>query len=164
MDFRSDMGYADYLHLDEILNAQHPLSPAHDELLSIVQHQTSELWMKLMLHELRAPRELRTASDRFEKTYSQMLGLLEESWLEGGDQSFLRALELMFEVGPCAQAIMWIGTPDCRARASGISLEAGLWGQIAFWVRFCNQANAVLRPNPIDPCDPIDPWKSRQFS
>jgi tryptophan 2,3-dioxygenase len=37
-----------------VLNAQHPLSPAHDEMLFIVQHQTSELWMKLMLHELRA--------------------------------------------------------------------------------------------------------------
>lgn len=61
-----------------------------------------------------APRELRMASDRFEKTYSQMLRLLEESWLEGGDKSFLHALELMFELGPCAQAIMRIGTPDGR--------------------------------------------------
>jgi tryptophan 2,3-dioxygenase len=54
LDFSKSMSYGDYLHLDEILNAQHPLSPAHDELLFIVQHQTSELWMKLMLHELRA--------------------------------------------------------------------------------------------------------------
>ncbi|WP_442777105.1 tryptophan 2,3-dioxygenase [Sphaerotilus montanus] len=54
LDFSRDMGYGDYLHLDQILSAQHPLSPAHDELLFIVQHQTSELWMKLMLHELRA--------------------------------------------------------------------------------------------------------------
>ena len=54
LDFSRDMSYGDYLHLDQILSAQHPLSPAHDELLFIVQHQTSELWMKLMLHELRA--------------------------------------------------------------------------------------------------------------
>ncbi|WP_312461477.1 tryptophan 2,3-dioxygenase [Comamonas sp.] len=54
LDFSKDMSYGDYLHLDEILNAQHLLSPAHDEMLFIVQHQTSELWMKLMLHELRA--------------------------------------------------------------------------------------------------------------
>jgi tryptophan 2,3-dioxygenase len=54
LDFSQSMSYGDYLHLDEILNAQHPLSPAHDEMLFIVQHQTSELWMKLMLHELRA--------------------------------------------------------------------------------------------------------------
>ena len=54
LDFSQSMSYGDYLHLDEILNAQHPLSPAHDEMLFIIQHQTSELWMKLMLHELTA--------------------------------------------------------------------------------------------------------------
>jgi tryptophan 2,3-dioxygenase len=54
LDFSASMSYSDYLSLDAILNAQHPRSPAHDELLFIVQHQTSELWMKLMLHELRA--------------------------------------------------------------------------------------------------------------
>jgi tryptophan 2,3-dioxygenase len=51
LDFSRDMSYADYLHLDEVLNAQHPLSPDHNEMLFIVQHQTSELWMKLMLHD-----------------------------------------------------------------------------------------------------------------
>jgi tryptophan 2,3-dioxygenase len=54
LDFAGRMSYGDYLHLDAVLGAQHPLSPAHDEMLFIVQHQTSELWMKLMLHELRA--------------------------------------------------------------------------------------------------------------
>ncbi|MBU7575711.1 MAG: tryptophan 2,3-dioxygenase [Hydrogenophaga sp.] len=54
LDFSRDMSYGDYLQLDAILSAQKPLSPAHDEMLFIVQHQTSELWMKLMLHELRA--------------------------------------------------------------------------------------------------------------
>ncbi|NMM87310.1 tryptophan 2,3-dioxygenase [Rhodococcus sp. SRB_17] len=54
LDFRQRMGYGDYLQLDAILGAQKPLSPAHDEMLFIVQHQTSELWMKLMLHELHA--------------------------------------------------------------------------------------------------------------
>jgi tryptophan 2,3-dioxygenase len=48
------MSYGDYLQLDAILGAQKPLSPDHNEMLFIVQHQTSELWMKLMLHELRA--------------------------------------------------------------------------------------------------------------
>jgi tryptophan 2,3-dioxygenase len=46
------MSYGDYLHLDSLLSAQVPLSPAHNEMLFIIQHQTSELWMKLMLHEL----------------------------------------------------------------------------------------------------------------
>ena len=54
LDFSRSMSYGDYLQLDAILNAQKPLSPNHNELLFIVQHQTSELWMKLMLHELRA--------------------------------------------------------------------------------------------------------------
>ena len=54
LDFSGAMSYGDYLHLDAILNAQAPLSPAHDEMLFIVQHQTSELWMKLLLHELSA--------------------------------------------------------------------------------------------------------------
>jgi tryptophan 2,3-dioxygenase len=54
LDFSADMAYGDYLHLDQVLSAQHPLSPDHNELLFIVQHQTSELWMKLMLHELHA--------------------------------------------------------------------------------------------------------------
>ena len=54
LDFSKDMSYTDYLHLDEVLGAQHPLSPDHNEMLFIVQHQTSELWMKLMLHELGA--------------------------------------------------------------------------------------------------------------
>ena len=54
LDFSQAMSYGDYLQLDALLGAQHPLSPAHDEMLFIIQHQTSELWMKLMLHELHA--------------------------------------------------------------------------------------------------------------
>ena len=54
LDFSRSMSYGDYLQLDSILNAQQPLSPNHNEMLFIVQHQTSELWMKLLLHELSA--------------------------------------------------------------------------------------------------------------
>ncbi|MET1116252.1 MAG: tryptophan 2,3-dioxygenase [Comamonas sp.] len=54
LDFGQSMSYGDYLQLDQILTAQKPLSPDHNEMLFIVQHQTSELWMKLMLHELHA--------------------------------------------------------------------------------------------------------------
>ncbi|MBO9479057.1 tryptophan 2,3-dioxygenase [Shimia sp. R11_0] len=57
MSFKDAMSYGDYLHLDGILTQQHPQSDAHDELLFIIQHQTSELWMKLALHELGAARE-----------------------------------------------------------------------------------------------------------
>jgi tryptophan 2,3-dioxygenase len=52
LDFSKNMSYGDYLQIDTILSAQKCLSPAHDEMLFIVQHQTSELWMKLMLHEV----------------------------------------------------------------------------------------------------------------
>lgn len=53
-DFKDRLDYAGYLRLDRILDSQEPLSDHHDEMLFIVQHQTSELWMKLMIHELRA--------------------------------------------------------------------------------------------------------------
>jgi tryptophan 2,3-dioxygenase len=54
MSFAGRMSYAGYLRLDRLLDAQEPLSQAHDELLFIIQHQTSELWMKLAIHELNA--------------------------------------------------------------------------------------------------------------
>jgi hypothetical protein len=58
-----DVTYASYLDLDRILSAQHPVSGAHDEMLVIVVHQASELWLKLCLHELAAARELIAADD-----------------------------------------------------------------------------------------------------
>ncbi len=59
-DFRERMSYGSYLELDQLLSAQSPVSKPvhHDELLFIIQHQTSELWLKLMLHELREARRL----------------------------------------------------------------------------------------------------------
>ncbi len=53
-DFSRDMSYGDYLQLDELLGAQHLRSGAHDEMLFVIQHQVTELWMKLLLHELHA--------------------------------------------------------------------------------------------------------------
>ncbi len=53
-DLSASLSYAQYLHLDKLLSAQHPLSYQHDEMLFIVIHQVSELWMKLCLHELNA--------------------------------------------------------------------------------------------------------------
>ena len=63
MDFRQRMSYGDYLQIDRILTAQNPLSTAHDEMLFIIQHQTSELWMKLALYEVDAARRA-IAADR----------------------------------------------------------------------------------------------------
>lgn len=57
MAFDGRMSYGDYLQLDRILGAQMPRSTAHDEMLFIIQHQTSELWMRLAVYEIRAARE-----------------------------------------------------------------------------------------------------------
>lgn len=71
MSFEGAMSYGDYLALDRILGAQHPLSGAHDELLFVIQHQTSELWMKLMLHELSAARAA-IAADRLQPAFKML--------------------------------------------------------------------------------------------
>ena len=57
-DFSAHMSYSDYLGLDQLLAAQAPRTQTHDEMLFIIQHQTSELWMKLAIHELQAARHL----------------------------------------------------------------------------------------------------------
>jgi tryptophan 2,3-dioxygenase len=56
MNFDGRMSYGDYLCLDQVLGAQNPRTDAHDEMLFIIQHQTSELWMKLAIHEISAAR------------------------------------------------------------------------------------------------------------
>jgi tryptophan 2,3-dioxygenase len=86
-DLRARLSYGDYLHLDELLAAQHPLSQPehHDELLFIIQHQTSELWLKLVLHELESARaclaadELRPALKRLARV-KHIQRTLTEQW------------------------------------------------------------------------------------
>lgn len=71
MSFDGRMSYSDYLGLEKILTAQAPLSQAHDEMLFIIQHQTSELWMKLALHEISsAIRSIR--DDRLEPAFKML--------------------------------------------------------------------------------------------
>jgi tryptophan 2,3-dioxygenase len=65
------MTYADYLKLDELLSAQRPLSDLHDEMLFIIIHQTKELWMKELLHELELAIDL-IGQDRFAEAYKAM--------------------------------------------------------------------------------------------
>ncbi len=65
------MSYAEYLKLDQLLSAQRPLSDLHDEMLFIVIHQTKELWMKQMLHELELAIVL-VGEDRFAEAYKAM--------------------------------------------------------------------------------------------
>ena len=85
LDFSKNMSYGDYLQLDAILNAQKPLSPDHNEMLFIIQHQTSELWMKLMLHELHAAMRC-VATDDLHSAFkmlarvSRIMGQLVTAW------------------------------------------------------------------------------------
>src|ERR1700738_2684847 len=75
-----EISYSGYLQLDKILRAQLPLSAAHDEMLFIIQHQTSELWLKLAIHELRATCRL-IATDDLQpafKTLSRVSRILEQ--------------------------------------------------------------------------------------
>ena len=65
------MTYADYLQLDTLLSAQKPLSDLHDEMLFVIIHQTKELWMKQMLHELKLAISL-VEEDRFAEAYKAM--------------------------------------------------------------------------------------------
>lgn len=63
MSFDGRMSYSNYLMLDRVLDAQEPLSRAHDEMLFIIQHQTSELWMKLAIHEMIEAKKRISADD-----------------------------------------------------------------------------------------------------
>ena len=79
------MTYADYLHLDELLSAQQPLSDLHDEMLFIVIHHTKELWLKQMLHEVALAISL-VHQDQFAEAYkalsrvSRIQSLMTLSW------------------------------------------------------------------------------------
>ena len=71
MSFDGRMSYGDYLQIDRILGAQTPLTGAHDEMLFIIQHQTSELWMRLALHEMTAARAA-LAGDRPREAFKML--------------------------------------------------------------------------------------------
>ena len=71
MSFDGRMSYGDYLCIDQILTAQRPMTDAHDEMLFIIQHQTSELWIRLALHELDAARKM-VAADRPKEAFKML--------------------------------------------------------------------------------------------
>jgi len=70
-DFLNRMTYGEYLQLDQILSSQKRLSDHHDEMLFIIIHQVSELWMKLILHEIRAATEL-IEKDEFSPAFKML--------------------------------------------------------------------------------------------
>jgi len=85
LDFAGTMSYGDYLELDRLLASQRPLSGDHNEMLFIVQHQASELWMKLAIHELRAARD-RVRTDDLASAFkmlarvARVMAQLNQSW------------------------------------------------------------------------------------
>jgi tryptophan 2,3-dioxygenase len=85
LDFAGEMSYGDYLQLDAVLGAQRPRSANHNEMLFIVQHQASELWLKLMVHELTAARDHVAASDlqpafKMLARVARIMAQLNQSW------------------------------------------------------------------------------------
>ena len=85
LDFAGAMSYGDYLQLDQVLGAQQPRSADHNEMLFIVQHQASELWMKLMIHELLAAREQVRRDDlqpafKMLSRVARIMAQLNQSW------------------------------------------------------------------------------------
>ncbi len=85
LDFAGEMSYGDYLQLDAVLGAQRPRSANHNEMLFIVQHQASELWLKLMIHELTAARDHVAASDlppafKMLARVARIMAQLNQSW------------------------------------------------------------------------------------
>jgi len=85
LEMEGQLSYGDYLHLDAVLGAQHPRTAAHDEMLFIIQHQATEVWFKLVLHELRHVMaqmdagELRPAFKGLSRIERVML-VLNEAW------------------------------------------------------------------------------------
>ena len=70
-DLAGQLDYGGYLALDRLLTSQRPVSSSHDELLFIVIHQTTELWLKVMVHELRAARRM-IAADSLRSSFKML--------------------------------------------------------------------------------------------
>ncbi|MFI5086181.1 MAG: tryptophan 2,3-dioxygenase [Actinomycetales bacterium] len=155
-DFSSKMSYGSYLALDELLGAQHPVSVPehHDEMLFIIQHQTSELWLKLVLHELRAVRtalindDLRVAMKGIARIkhiqrslteqwsvlatltpteYAQFRGDLGSS---SGFQSYqYRAVEFLLGNKNAAMLKVFAADPQAQALLAGVLAETSIYDE-----------------------------------
>ncbi|HET9642471.1 MAG TPA: tryptophan 2,3-dioxygenase [Burkholderiaceae bacterium] len=132
LDFSRDMSYGDYLHLDELLSAQHPLSPEHNEMLFIVQHQTSELWMKLMLHELRAA-----------------IGCIADDRLGGAFKMLARVSRIMEQLVHAWDVLATMTPPEYSALRPYLSNSSGFqsWQYRCIEFLLGNKNAAMLKPH-----------------
>ena len=136
-DLDKSISYSQYLQLDKVLDAQEPLSASHDEMLFIVIHQATELWLKLALHELDAARSL-IAKDELGPSFkmtarvSRIQAQLIQSWdvlstLTPADYLVFRHLlgpSLRLPIAAISQARAPAWQP-CRGEAPGVSPSAG---------------------------------------
>jgi tryptophan 2,3-dioxygenase len=132
LDFSQDMSYGDYLHLDEVLNAQHPRSQAHDEMLFIIQHQTSELWMKLMLHELDAATRA-VAADELQRAFKMLA----------------RVSKIMEQLVHAWDVLATMTPPEYSAMRPALANSSGFqsWQYRCVEFRLGNKNAAMLQPH-----------------
>ena len=136
MRFDGRMSYGDYLHLDAILGAQQPLTDAHDEMLFIIQHHTSELWMRLAIHEIAAARKA-IATDQLPPAFKM-----------------LSRVARIFEQLNSAWDVLRTMTPSEYTRFRGAlgqssGFQSWQYRQIEFMVG--NRNRALLRPHQHKP-------------
>lgn len=154
MSFDGRMSYGDYLRLDKILTAQAPLSQAHDEMLFIVQHQASEIWMRLVIHELMSVCEHLAKDDlapsfKMLSRVSRILDQLNSAWdvlrtmtpseyttfrealgMSSGFQSFqYRAIEFLAGNKNAAMMRPHAHKPDIHAWLEGILRAPSIYDQ-----------------------------------
>ncbi len=132
LDFDGRMSYGDYLQLDAILNAQKPLSPDHNEMLFIVQHQTSELWMKLMLHELHAA-----------------IGCIRQDELPGAFKMLARVSKIMEQLVHAWDVLATMTPPEYSAIRPYLAQSSGFqsWQYRCIEFAMGNKNTAMLQPH-----------------
>jgi len=132
VDFSRDMSYGDYLHLDEVLGAQRLRSETHDEMLFIVQHQVSELWMKLLLHELEAAIAA-IAADRLQPAFKMLA----------------RVGRVMEQLVHAWDVLATMTPPEYSAMRPSLASSSGFqsWQYRIIEFRFGNKNAAMLKPH-----------------
>jgi tryptophan 2,3-dioxygenase len=160
-DFAGNLSYGQYLDLDTLLSAQHPRSvpPRHDELLFIIQHQTTELWLKLMRHELGSAIDLLTADEHrpalkrlarvkhiqasMTEQWSVLATLTPSEYAQfraflatgSGFQSWqYRAVEFMLGNKNAAMLAVFEHDPRVHAELEGLLRAPGLWDVTLAWM------------------------------
>ena len=132
LDFSRDMSYGDYLHLDAVLGAQHRRSAAHDEMLFIVQHQVSELWMKLLLHELEAA-----------------IGAVSADELQRAFKMLARVSKIMEQLVHAWDVLATMTPPEYSAMRPALASSSGFqsWQYRMIEFKLGNKNAAMLKPH-----------------